>query len=90
MDNAVDILVNEILAMDEFNLEVRTMANKCEYDAAVDNSDEDLFANPELLLEATTRFDDFNVSHDVELKIKGVLLIPHQVMFEAQVRHTKI
>ena len=50
-DNAVDILVNGILAMDEFNLEVRTMANKCEYDA--DNSEEDLFANPELLLEAT-------------------------------------
>ena len=56
VDNAVDILVNEILAMDEFNLEVRTMANKCEYDAAVDNSD------TELLLEAT-KFDDSNVSH---------------------------
>ena len=38
----------------------------------VDNSDEDVFedvfASPELLLEAT-KFDDANVSHDVELKI---------------------
>jgi len=40
--------------------------------SAVDNSDkdfEDVFASPELLLEAT-KFDDANVSHDVELKIK--------------------
>ena len=39
--------------------------------SAVDNSDkdfEDVFASPELLLEAT-KFDDANVSHDVELKI---------------------
>jgi len=45
------------------------MASK-ENDAtiAVDNSDEDVFANPELLLKAT-KFDDANVSHDVELKI---------------------
>ena len=49
------------------------MANKCEYDAAVDNSDEDVFANPELLLEVT-KFDD---SNDVELQIKPLLLIPH-------------
>ena len=34
---------------------------------------EDVFASPELLLEAT-KFDDANVSHDVELKIKPVLL----------------
>ena len=43
----------------------------------VDNSDkdvfEDVFASPELLLEAT-KFDDANVSHDVKLKIKPVLL----------------
>ena len=37
--------------------------------SAVDNSDEDVFAKPELLLEAT-KFDEFNVSHDVELKIQ--------------------
>ena len=40
--------------------------------SAVKNSDEDVFedvfASPELLLEAT-KFDDANVSHDVELKI---------------------
>ena len=49
------------------------MASK-ENDAtiAVDNSDEDVFANPELLLEAT-KFDDANVSHDVELKIQPKL-----------------
>ena len=44
--------------------------------SAVDNSDkdvfEDVFASPELLLEAT-KFDDSNVSHDVELKIKPKL-----------------
>ena len=44
--------------------------------SAVDNSDEDVFedvfASPELLLEAT-KFDDANVSHDVELKIKPKL-----------------
>ena len=34
----------------------------------MDNSDEDVFPSPELLLEAT-KFDDANVSHDVELKI---------------------
>ena len=59
------------------------MANKCEYDAA----DEVVFANPELLLEAT-KFNYSNVN-DVELKMKPALLILHQVMFEAQVRHTK-
>ena len=59
-----------------------------ESDATVDNSDKDVFANPELLLEAT-KFDDSNVSHDVKLKKKQVLLIPQQVRFEAQVRHTK-
>ena len=36
--------------------------------SAVDNSDKDVFPSPELLLEAT-KFDDANVSHDVELKI---------------------
>ena len=36
--------------------------------SAVDKFDEDLFPSPELLLEAT-KFDDANVSHDVELKI---------------------
>ena len=41
------------------------MAIKCEYDAAVNNSDEIVFANTELLLEAT-KFDD---SNDVELKM---------------------
>ena len=36
---------------------------------AVDEDDfEDVFASPELLLEAT-KFDDANVSHDIELKI---------------------
>ena len=51
------------------------MATKCEDEAtvAVVNSEEDVFANPELLLEAT-KFDDSNVSHDVELKMKPVLL----------------
>ena len=36
--------------------------------SAVDNSDEDVFPSLELLLEAT-KFDDANVSHDIELKI---------------------
>jgi hypothetical protein len=71
----------------QWHQKIRTMTNKCEDDAAVDNSDEDVFANFELLLEAT-KFDDSNVSHDVEVKMKPVLLIPHQVMFEAQVRYT--
>ena len=35
--------------------------------SAVDKFDEDVFPSPELLLEAT-KFDDANVSHDVELK----------------------
>ena len=36
--------------------------------SAVDNSDEDVFPSLELHLEAT-KFDDANVSHDIELKI---------------------
>ena len=35
--------------------------------SAVDKFDEDVFPSPELLLEAT-KFDDANISHDVELK----------------------
>ena len=38
-----------------------------------DNTFEDVSACTKLLLEAT-KFDDANVSHDVELKIKPVLL----------------
>ena len=58
----------ELISVAQRNQKIGTMTNKCEYDAAVDNSDEDVFANFELLLEAT-KFDDANVSHDIELKI---------------------
>ena len=49
----------------DFNL-TTTIAN-------CDEEFEDVFASPELLLEAT-KFDDANVSHDVELKINPEVL----------------